>query len=252
MRKYLFSVITIVLFLSVMVSGSWALNVALLEADSGFGAVEDYLVGTGMFAPGDITYYNVSVGNPTLETLMGYDSVMVWSNSLFYNSTALGNVLADYVDAGGGVVMASFSFYGYVDVSIAGRITDYSPFNTPGTTSFTSSTLGTYNAAHPIMDGVTSLGGSYRDNVTLKPGADLVASWADGRPLAATGNGGSVVGISLYPGESIMTGLSGDYAQLFANALYYSADAQVVPEPGSIMALLLGVGALGGLVRRRK
>ena len=48
----------------------------------------------------------------------------------------------------------------------------YSPFqNYLG--NYSNSTLGAYDAAHPIMQGVTSLSGYYRDLVNLAPGATL-------------------------------------------------------------------------------
>ena len=48
---------------------------------------------------------------PTLATLQQYSAVLVYSNCAFNNSAALGDVLADYVDGGGHVVVATFSFW---------------------------------------------------------------------------------------------------------------------------------------------
>ena len=45
---------------------------------------------------------------PTLADLLPYDGVLTWSNASFQDSIALGDVMADYVDAGGAVVVAVF------------------------------------------------------------------------------------------------------------------------------------------------
>ena len=38
---------------------------------------------------------------PTLDELMAFDAVLVFSDFGYDDATALGNVMADYVDAGG-------------------------------------------------------------------------------------------------------------------------------------------------------
>ena len=43
---------------------------------------------------------DASVEIPTLEQLLGYDCVIVGANFPFVNPIALGDILADYIDAG--------------------------------------------------------------------------------------------------------------------------------------------------------
>ncbi len=65
---------------------------------------------------------------PTLAELNNYDVVLAYSNATPFDPVALGDVLADYVDAGGGLVLANFTWtQGF---GIEGRIvtTGYSPF----------------------------------------------------------------------------------------------------------------------------
>ena len=45
---------------------------------------------------------------PTLDYLKQFDSILVWTNYYPQSASALGDVLADYVDAGGLVVRATF------------------------------------------------------------------------------------------------------------------------------------------------
>ncbi len=69
---------------------------------------------------------------PPWLNCMAYDSVVVISNNTFADQVAVGNVLADYVDAGGTVVQTVPTFYddfGY-GWGLKGRFIDegYSPF----------------------------------------------------------------------------------------------------------------------------
>ena len=47
--------------------------------------------------------------NPTLEQLLTYHSILVWSNACFHDPESLGDVLADAADEGIGVVLCAYS-----------------------------------------------------------------------------------------------------------------------------------------------
>jgi hypothetical protein len=152
---------------------------------------------------------------PALATLQAYDVVIAWTNCTPTDSVGWGNVLADYVDGGGHLVLASFSWYGpWTDFD--GRIAaaGYSPFDS-GAERFSSSALGVYDALHPLMTGVLSVTSGLRNTVTLDPGATLVARWADGVPFAAVNDACTIVGINAYPGSS----WTGDLMKVFVNAV---------------------------------
>ena len=152
---------------------------------------------------------------PLLATLQTYDVVIAWTNCGLPDSVGWGNVLADYVDGGGHLVLASFSWLG-PSTDFDGRIAapGYSPFDSGGA-QFTWSPLGTYDALHPLMSGVFSITSMFRNNVTVDPGATLVARWADGLPFAAVNDACNIVGINAYPGSS----WSGDLMRVFINAV---------------------------------
>ena len=79
-------------------------------------------------------------GTPTLDDLRPYTSVIVADNDPFEHPAAVGDVLADYADAGGGVVLTLASF---IDRwQLAGRFESegYDPFNI-GVGPYTPSTL---------------------------------------------------------------------------------------------------------------
>jgi hypothetical protein len=222
----------ILMCMSVMglATGSWALRAGLLGADLDVGIVSGYLTVQGI---SDLTYVDTRDVTPTLAELQAYDAVLVWTNGDPLDPVALGDRLADYVDGGGRVVLATFGFG--PGGQVKGRIMTpaYSPFTWNGS-NYADSSLGTYNGSSPLMSGVASLTGHYRDNMTLNAGAQLVASWADGQPLLATNHFAEVLGINLYPGENSHLGLGGDYARLFANALGY-----VVPTYLAVYVTLL-------------
>lgn len=162
---------------------------------------------------------------PTLSELRAYDAIMVSPNhSWTYagRSTELGNLMADYVDAGGGLVMTTFSWQ-YPDINgLHGRIIDggYSPF-TGGYSLYSFADLGSFTS-HPIMEGVNEVSGFYRDAAVPSEDAGIIAFWSDGTPFVAIDAGSGVVGINLFP-ESYSSEISGDYARLYINALNWAA-----------------------------
>jgi len=83
------------------------------------------LMSTGAFDSID----TINIGNttPTLAKLQTYDCVLAYTNTTPANATALGNVLADYVDSGGQLVLSTFSVSR--DWAISGKIMTpgYSP-----------------------------------------------------------------------------------------------------------------------------
>ncbi len=154
---------------------------------------------------------------PSLQQLLQYDVVVAFANlTSWYDPTTLGNRLADYQDAHGIVVAFNFSWSGPPH-GISGRWQsgNYSPFQSFGGNVYSTGTLGTHNAAHPLMAGVTNLSAFYRSNVSLKPGAEQVAAWNDGPPLIAVKD--RAVGVSAYVGDAD-GGWSGDFARIVVNA----------------------------------
>ena len=96
----------------------------------------------------------------TLAQLQQYNIVVPYSNFSFIDPVALGDNLADYVDGGGIVVQQGFSFYGPGQpYGINGRwdTGQYSPYDYSPNISATAVTLGSFNAGHPLMAGVTTL-----------------------------------------------------------------------------------------------
>jgi hypothetical protein len=151
----------------------------------------------------------VSGGNPvpTITNLVRYEAVLVYSDSTFSDSTGMGNALASYVDAGGGVVVGVFGFstvYG-----LQGNLVTrgYLPFAEGGIASPGNLTLYEDVPTHQIFTGVTSFNGgasSFQDTVTFNDSATLLGQWSNGQPLVGVRDipPGRVVGLNFYPPSS--------------------------------------------------
>ncbi|MGH7244997.1 MAG: hypothetical protein ACREJD_16400 [Phycisphaerales bacterium] len=213
--------------------------------------VQAKILSTGTVGPVDD--FDASTGTPTLAFLQRYDAVMTWSNLNYNNETAMGNVLADYVDAGGGVVTSVFANAEVLSTRLlGGRWLSGNYEIIVGSVGWTNgpATLGGVSIpGHPIMRGVASFSGGqagFRPVVTLlNPGGLKVAQWSDGKTLAA-------VSTKMYnraelgfypPSNAINSNLwdaSTDGAKLMANALLYvsrpyvglvAADQLSIPDP---------------------
>ena len=154
---------------------------------------------TQLMAFSDITVvdiFDVGGGNPTLAQLEPYHAVILSTGNPFSDPVGLGDVLADYVDQGGGVVQTVATFVGGFDVQ--GRFMDegYSPFDL-GTGPIGAATLGTFDTTHPIMDGVTAIWGDALATAPLAAGAQWVANWDIGEAFVAT-QGSQVAGVNIY------------------------------------------------------
>jgi len=166
-------------------------SIAVVAADdfNNFGDVRDKLLATGKF--NSVTFIDANVVTPTLTELKAFDAVMVWKNARYLDRISLGDNLADYVDAGGGVVLAVFESGGTTDVMLGGRWESEQYYIIIRNRSQTGRQfLGSVAVpTHPIMDGVKSFDGgssSFRPtNAQLTSGSTLIASWSDGNPLVA-------------------------------------------------------------------
>ena len=104
----------------------------------------------------------------TLAQLLNYDAVITWSNGIFQDPVAMGNVLGAYADAGGGVVLGNFVWYAPFDLGGAIQGPGYSPFEEAGPSLYTDACLGTpVHTFPPIMTFVHTACDYFRDNVIV-------------------------------------------------------------------------------------
>lgn len=188
---------------------------------------------------GSVTSYDARFGTPTLDQLLDYDVVLTWSNYPYYDGWKMGDVLADYVAAGGKVINLMLSLDpGW---GLHGRFIDedYTAFNGLGTL-FSWDCLGEYDPSHPIMDGITDVCDVYRLGGTyLTPNSTSVASWSDGEVFVAVKDDRSIVSINMYVGLYYAWVGQGD--AVVHNAVLWLADQDVpwlneIPITGTLEA----------------
>lgn len=227
-------------------------DVCIVYASSDAGVIADVkkkLEDTKLFQ--SVTNIDSGSSTPSASTLAACDSVLVYadtSRSGFSYSNDIGNALANYVDQGGGVVLANPYYAGNSYYNVYSSNWDKYVLIEPGSMNFTSSSsMGTADMTHPIMNGVSKVAtnGSrcYQragaSGSAIRSGAKVVAAWSDGNALVVVGmpNGKPRVDLNLYVVGSDI-GSSGCYdpttdaSKLIANALLFVANPlKVSPQP---------------------
>jgi hypothetical protein len=159
---------------------------------------------------GTVEAYEISGATPAPQDYDGFDVVFIYSEQPFEDPVTVGNQLADFVDNGGGVVIAAYSFSS--STAIAGRFVSqgYSPFTVNGTNSGPVGPQKLVRAPQPygvhevFLNVVRFYGGPgslHSAGVTVAPGAELLATWEQGAPLVAVKEigAGRVVGLNVFP-----------------------------------------------------
>lgn len=201
---------------SLMRSAIVAASSSLGVTNSFFTDPRDKLMSTGLFHQVDIV--DAGEATPRLSELRMYDSVIVWSNNQFDDPTTLGDRLADYVNGGGGVVVAVFANTSVLSFgNLLGRFAtqnyyamDYPTANHAGAMLDGPQLLlgDVFDRFHATLAGVHHFDGGYRSfraySSYLAPTARFVATWSDGAPLVAVRDiaGTPRVDLGLFPVSS--------------------------------------------------
>ena len=121
----------------------------------------------GETAGGTVDYFDARAAVPDLGFLLTYSCIITWTNYEYADNAAFGDVLADYVDAGGSVILGVFCAY-TTGNHLAGRIME--PGYSPVTGGFNQFSYDEYRGGgySCIYTGVPFLGSSYRDRLTLQ------------------------------------------------------------------------------------
>ena len=167
-----------------------------------------------------VDLFDAGAGTPTLQQLQQYDIVFTFSNNIWNDAVAMGNVLADYEDAGGVVVVGNHAWANDGGWLLQGRwmTGGYSPYNPTGQFNFTLNTANIIDPSHPLMQGVSRLSALWREGVPLASGASAVAMWTDGPPAVAykTNNGRTAVGLNAWLGHT--NEFAGAWGRVVVNA----------------------------------
>lgn len=181
----------------------------------------------------EVTVVNGSLASPTRAQLAMTASVFVWTWSDFHDHDAIGNLLADFVNDGGHVVLAIHAQI--TPASVQGQFNAVGMHPTPLSDVKYSDgrrTLVKLIQDHPLLLGVTSFDGG---TVSARPGTKVVASgavrvadWSSGEPLISLFDdkyNGSVVSLGFYPvSSSALVNFwlnTTDGARMMVNAINY-------------------------------
>lgn len=183
----------------------------------------------------NVDTFNVRTQTPSSELLRSYNAVMFFSYHGF-DQVGLGNMLANFVDMGGGVVVCAYANCGRGN-RLEGKWADkkYDPLSLGSTSRMSWLRMGkVHDPRHPILDGVSSFEGgeqsSHGDGLP-HPNATTIAEWSNGRPLVVElrRRMGFIVGLNMYPpSNDAATGgwnAASHGGVLMANALHYVASA---------------------------
>lgn len=216
---------------SIFPTPAFAQRIVVLAAEPvGAGAedVQASLQATNRFTQVDLIHVEAPNPTPTLATLLTYDAVLTWSDSPYAAPDAVGDVLSQYVDAGHGVVQATFAFFDAdPTLNLGGRwrTSLYDVFSVGSVAGAAGLTVAPLQPAHPILQGVLGFAPGMvflGTALTVVNGGDLLANWSNGEALVAARVGplaGRVVGLNAYP--PLLTDPVG--TQLMANALAFAA-----------------------------
>jgi len=187
---------------------------------------------------GIVDMLNARISTPTYQLMTRYNAIVFFSYHGFQQEE-LGNLLAKYVDNGGGVVTGAYSNCGKGN-RLEGRWAEgeYDPLKMGSTSRIKQLSMGkVLKPKHTVMNGVASFVGgdksSHGDGIG-HPDSEVIAEWANGRPLVSELKkfAGPVVGLNFYPpsadvGDGCWS-VESDGAKLIGNSVYYCCTARHV------------------------
>ena len=225
-------------------------SLLIVDADPGSAPIAN-LIATGRFS--SVAEVDAASATPTLSDLTPYNCVLAYTNYPPSDGVALGNVLAAYVNGGGHLVLATYSFSNPWAISGNIMTPGYSPLVNMGINGNVSGNL-VANVSDPIFTGINLSAVVYGSNASfanpgLDSGATLLATDGSGVDMIAVNSDRSVFGFNLFPSTSYSN--NGEFYNLLANALTDTPNPAPVPAPGAILLGSIGVTLVGWLKRRR-
>lgn len=170
-----------------------------------------------------VDYFDTRVATPNIATLLQYDAVYTWVNFAYANNVAFGDVLANYNDNGGNVVLGVFCTYTSGN-SLSGAIMTpaYCPVDSPlGNNHFSVSNY-VGNGTTCIYNGVAGLASQFRDFLVTQGSGTVDGTYADGEIChayrSASGAGQGDVVYSNGSGAAQLPGSSGEWGAAVGNS----------------------------------
>jgi hypothetical protein len=192
---------------------------------------------------------DVEFQTPNAAYLHGYDVVLAATDYPAADPVALGGALADYVDAGGRVVLLGAAFYAYQPFALGGRIMD--PAYLPISVGYADKAGKSISLAnHPINAGVSSIFSalSLTSDSTQGNGQPL-GVFESGHLVGAYNPDKPVVALNYYPIDGFW---GGDILLQMGNTLDYlthsirwmkTAASELAVAPGKTAKLSVAINA---------
>mmetsp|Transcript_20594 Transcript_20594/g.28900 ORF Transcript_20594/g.28900 Transcript_20594/m.28900 type:complete len:255 (+) Transcript_20594:134-898(+) len=198
----------------------------------------------GGLSPRQVKLINLRSSDCTLDKVKkevkGANAVLFWSNQNTYGpitSDDIGNVLSDYVDCGGGVVLGVFTTAGF---PLKGKWaeTDKDPITPKSQGELKSVGIEFKIKSHPIAKNVHSWKCGtcgYYSTGSVAPGANLIATYEGTNiPAIVEHKNHKVLALNIYPPSSDARNdfwdASTDGARLLVNSLKYIAGHYTGPD----------------------
>ena len=168
---------------------------------------------------GAVDYFDARYATPTLSQMQNYDAVFSFADYPYSSSTTFGNTLATYVDGGGIVIMGAFTTMQPWALGGAIMTPAYSPVTNPTNSNSYAQSSYSSNGTGPLYTGVTTLTGSYHDNVILQGSGIANGTYTDGAILGAYRPDYKVIYLGGAIEPAVDMSMTGDWARLIANAM---------------------------------
>jgi len=238
-KKFLEKKVLLSIFLTFIFVSQGSAKVLLLAPDDmhslwGMEYAKNGLLDTGLFRNADIVILSCRNFDPSLNQLQSYDAILLWSNYRFHNPENMGNILKQYVDSGGKLVMSTYCFshrrkkYWQIEGGILNP--GYSPF-LPGNVQSVAGILNMNSISdkdHPIFANISNTPRFWSNcnysNPKLNSGGRLLASDSSGNRLIAQNATGNIIAINIYPGYFNLSETNIEAKRLVANALIFLLD----------------------------
>ncbi|KAJ5067652.1 calcium binding protein [Anaeramoeba ignava] len=217
--------------------GFSAANVLVVASDDRDSYLND--VKSSIQTNGDcnITTFNGKSSTPTIQDLMGYDVVFLYSDFNWADNTTLSNNLKTFVQSGGKLVMSSaFNLSSqHPKKDLVGDFVSLVPLS-KGVVSRDGPVYLDKRNSHEILEGINSFDGgkaSFRIKTNEVNGGEILAKWTDGYPLITKkviksyqGKNGLIVLLNMFPisSNAISTGwnIQTDGGRLISNIIKYA------------------------------
>jgi hypothetical protein len=188
--------------------------------------VKSMLTNSGAFMKVD--EMNCGQSTPTLQQLQPYGAVLVYSDNQFQSPQQLGDVMADYFDGGGSVVVATFANASLAITGRFGNVGNGYMMVQPGGQEEPNDSLGGLDEPNsPLVKDVMNITATaaYRSTGGVVNGGTVVAHWASGKPMVVRGTakGRNLVSLNFYPPSNGARKdfVTGDVMPLLRNAMLY-------------------------------